>query len=539
MEYMVIAIGLPNMFTCLLTGILGVTNDLTLPFNPFKTAFFIGWFFLCLYSVQRSDNSPLVSDRFRFLSNIAALFLGPLHLLVLFIADTVVKMNEGELEMRDLPSYVFMCLFEKPIRTKATPAQASEIQLMDTSGRSFQDVYSKQVNQKNVDRTIQRRTERIILAGINGRASDILIDPKNESDYTIRFRVDGFLRVFETLDSASCNAVINSLKAVSGMDIAEKRRPQDGAFMARMSSGEVFFRMATSGVLGGEKLAIRVMDQTRTLMSLADVGFSPEQIKTLRKIVSQPQGIILVCGPTGSGKTTSLYAMLKEIDFRQRNVITIEDPIEHIIPDISQIEINTKAGVSFAGSLRSVLRQDPDVICVGEIRDQETATLAIQAAQTGHLVLATLHASSNLGALIRLVDLGVKPLLISSALSVVISQRLVRRLCQSCKSRAELTQDQLEFCEKNKLDVSRILKANGCEKCGGTGYHGRTAILDVMYMNDRLSELLCNEKLTPGELKKNGDRQFDSSLRKEGMKGVLRGITTLDEVKRLTMSIGK
>lgn len=519
-------------------GVMGLAET-ALPFSPLKTVFFIGWFYLCLYSVQRSDNSPLVNNKYRYLSNMAALMIGPLHLLVLFIADTVRRVQEGELVIREIPSYVLDTILEKPVRAKPdTGAKLPAIQLMDTSGRRFDELYSKQIRSDAKDRRVQESTEQMILTGINQRATDILIDPKDEAEYTIRFRVDGFLRVHETIDGKLCNAMINSLKAVSGMDIAEKRRPQDGAFMARIPEGEVYFRMATSGVLGGEKLAIRVLDQTHAPMGLADIGFSPEQVKTLTRIVGQPQGMIIVCGPTGSGKTTTLYAMLQMINFQERNVITIEDPIEHVMPHISQIEINSKAGVTFATSLRSILRQDPDVICVGEIRDAETAQMAIQAAQTGHLVLATLHASSNMAALVRLMDLNVKPLLISSALSVVVSQRLIRCLCDSCKGPAELTQSQLDYCRQNSVDQKLILKPNGCGRCGGTGFYGRTAILDVMYMNDRISTLLCNNQLTPGDMKQQGDRSFTESLRKEGMARVLTGRTTLSEVKRVTSTLG-
>ena len=517
---------------------LGAVAETALPYSPFRTVFFIGWFYLCLYSVKRSDNSPLVQDKYRYFSNIAALVAGPLHLFVLFIAETVQKLQDGELEFSKIPSYTLDCILEKPIRKKPIDTSHRTIELLDTSGRSFEAVYSKQVRSEGADREIQEQTEAMILEGINGRASDILIDPKSDSEYTIRFRVDGFLRVFKVLEGRECNAIINSLKAISGMDIAEKRRPQDGAFMAQLNDGDVYFRMATSGVLGGEKLAIRVMDQTRGVLELSQIGFAPEQAKMLRDIVQQPQGMILVCGPTGSGKTTTLYGMLQTVDFEQRNVITVEDPIEHIMPHISQIEVNPRAEVNFATALRSILRQDPDVICVGEIRDGETAQMAMQASQTGHLVLATLHANSNMSALVRLIDLGIKPLLISSAVSVVISQRLIRCLCQYCKGPAELSQSQLDYCEKNGVDRKQILAAQGCGNCGGTGYYGRTAILDVLTINDQLRTLLCNQQLSPGDLKEQGDKQFVSSLRREGMKKVLEGMTTLNEVKRLTMNIG-
>ena len=519
--------------------VLGVIGQTGIPYRPLKVLFFIGWLYLCLYCVRRSDYSSLVHDKYRYASNIAALFIGPLHLFVLFIGDTVCKIQDGELELSEVLGYAVDCILERSVKKKPRrQAAVPEIELHDTSGRSFDVVYLKQAHDNKKDRKTQEQTEQMILDGVNARATDILIDPKDEAEYTIRFRIDGFLRVHEVLDTKQCNAMINSLKAIAGMDIAEKRRPQDGAFMARIPEGEIFFRMATSGVLGGEKLAIRVLDQTRKVLGLSEVGFSPDQVRSLTKIANQPRGMILVCGPTGSGKTTTLYSMLRAVKFEERNIITIEDPIEYVLPHVSQIEVNTKAGVTFVDSLRSVLRQDPDVICVGEIRDAETAAMAVQAAQTGHLVMATLHASSNIGAMVRLMDLGVKPLLLSSALSVVISQRLIRRLCEYCKGPAELTQSQLDYCEKHEVSKEQILMANGCGHCSGTGYYGRTAMLDIMYMNDDLRTLLCSQQLTPGDMKKQGDNRFNSSLRKEGMSRVLAGETTLKEIKRITMEAG-
>ena len=530
---MVLLDGFGNVFGALLAEADGVA----LPYSPFKTFFFISWFYLCLYSVRRSDSTLLIHDRFRYVSNVAALFIGPLHLFVLFIADTARRIQDDELDFSEVPGYTLDCILERSVQRQPCESAKREIELRDTSGRSFSDVYSNQSSGSD-SLKVQHRTEQMILQGIQNRATDILIDPRNESEYSIRFRVDGFLRIHETLESKHCNAIINSLKAVAGMDIAEKRRPQDGAFMARLPAGDVYFRMATSGVLGGEKLAIRVMDQTRQLMGLEEVGFSPEKIKILKQIMQQPQGMILVCGPTGSGKSTSMYAMLQTINFDERNVITVEDPIEHVMPHISQIEVNTKADVTFSNSLRSILRQDPDVICVGEIRDAETAQMAMQAAQTGHLVLATLHASSNVGAIVRLMDLGVKPLLIASALSVVISQRLIRCLCDSCKGTAELTQSQLDYCVKNSVERSNILQANGCGRCGGTGFYGRTAIMDVMFLDDHVRGLLSDNKLSAGDLKKQGDKTFLSILRNQGMNQVLAGRTTLKEVRRITMEAG-
>ena len=248
--------------------------------------------------------------------------------------------------------------------------------------------------------------------------------------------------------------------------------------------------------------------------------------------------MVLLCGPTGSGKTTSLYAMLGDIDFNTRNVITVEDPIEYMLDYASQIEVNVKANITFANALRSILRQDPDVICVGEIRDAETAGMALQSSQTGHLVLATLHSSSNMATLVRLIDLGIKPLLLSSALSVVISQRLVRRLCDDCKRPAKISAQQVTMLQGAGIDPKSVMEAVGCDMCYGTGYCGRTAIVDILKIDANIKAALAEKDLSMGQLKKEGDKAGRSRLRKEGLKKVGLGITTLDEVKRVTSDLG-
>ncbi len=308
--------------------------------------------------------------------------------------------------------------------------------------------------------------------------------------------------------------------------------------MAKIPDGSVYFRVASAGVMGGEKLSIRVLNQSAGMLALDEVGLSPQSFKLISQIVHQPSGMVIICGPTGSGKSTSLYAMLNTIDFYTRNVITIEDPIEYVLTAVSQIEVNPKADITFANTLRSILRQDPDVICVGEIRDGETAGMALQASQTGHLVLATLHASSNMATLVRLMDLGIKPLLLASALSVIVSQRLVRKLCDNCKKPTELSDERIKYLRSKGMDCSRMMEPGGCKQCRGTGFYGRTAIVDIMILDDDVRASLINNQLTPGDLKKKGDEKGRSTLIKEGLRKVMAGITTLDEVKRVTSNLG-
>ena len=276
-----------------------------------------------------------------------------------------------------------------------------------------------------------------------------------------------------------------------------------------------------------------MLQQKAGMFKLANIGLSEKHRTIIQNSILKPSGMLLLCDPTGSGKTTTLYAMLNSIDLNVRNVITVEDPIEYVLPNASQIEVNPKADITFAKTLRSILRQDPDVICVGEIRDEETAAIALRAAQTGHLVVATIHCYSNASALVRLLDLGVAPVLMSSGLSLLISQRLLRQLCSNCKKPAQLTQSQIEDFRRRRIDHKNIFRANGCNKCRGTGYRGRMAIFDIMNIDDELKARIADSDLSIANLRKDGDKVGISNLRKQGLKLILSGITSLKELKRV------
>jgi type II secretory ATPase GspE/PulE/Tfp pilus assembly ATPase PilB-like protein len=455
---------------------------------------------------------------------------------LLTVTDIASKLQEGQITPDDIFRKVIGDLlhWEKGSAVK----EAKYIELLDTSGRTFKEVYGGESKDPETGKKTLDKTEQIIFEAIKNRASDILIDPTTDSFYTVRFRIDGFLRTQEQIDAEKCVAVINSVKAISKMDIAEKRRPQDGSFMAKTRDANIYFRVASAGVMGGEKLTIRVLNQSTGILKLEDIGVARKNFEILSKAMKQSAGMIIICGPTGSGKTTTLYGLLGTIDFFARNVVTVEDPVEYVLPHTSQIEVNPKADITFANALRSILRQDPDVIVAGEVRDAETAAMAFQASQTGHLVLATLHSSSNLATLVRLMDLGIKPLLLSSALSLIVSQRLVRKLCDNCKRPADLSTEQIEEFKMRGVNIKEVKTADGCKKCGGTGYYGRTAIMDVMILDEKIKTILADDRLSPGNLKKKGDERGKTALRREGMKKVLSGLTTLEEVKRVSTELG-
>ena len=511
----------------------------SLLFGPFKILALIGWVYLCMYCVQRVEYSPLISHSYKPLASTLCLLIGPFVFFVLIVADTATKLQDGTLDANRILGHVFGSAFvrRKSLTGRGKPDE-DFIHLLDSAGHDyFADAHDRPEG-PGADQAALELTRKLILDGIRRRASDILIDPKSSGVYTVRYRIDGFLQLAQEVDVNTCKAVVNCVKAISGMDIAERRRALDGAFMARIAQGDVHFRVASAGVLGGEKLSIRVLNQATGMLGLDEIGLSDNGYRQVRSSIDLPQGLILVCGPTGSGKTTTLYAMLSQVDFYTRNVVTVEDPIEYVLPHASQIEVNPKANITFANSLRSILRQDPDIICIGEIRDAETAQMAVQSAHTGHLVLATLHSSSNLATLARLMDLGVRPLILASALSVIISQRLVRRLCEHCKQPADLTDEQVQTLMHVGLNPAGACQPVGCAKCNDTGFFGRVAIVDVLHMDDVLRGQLTTGQLSLAKLKNEGDTKGRTHLRKEGLIKVATGMTTMDEVYRVTTHLG-
>jgi type II secretory ATPase GspE/PulE/Tfp pilus assembly ATPase PilB-like protein len=368
------------------------------------------------------------------------------------------------------------------------------------------------------------------------RSTDIHLEPTTEQ-LSVRYRIDGILHAAEPFDRPTGDAVINVFKVLSALDISEKRKPQDGSFGAKLEGRDLEFRVATSGSKSGEKLVMRILDSAAGVSKLEDSGMRPKLSGEIRQLVTQPHGMFLCCGPTGSGKTTTLYAALREIDRFQKNIITVEDPIEYRLDNITQMEINTKSGQTFAGSLRSILRQDPDVIMVGEIRDQETATIACQAATTGHMVFSTVHANDTVTALFRLLDLGVEPFMISSALTAVLGQRLVRVLCENCKEpykpkpeflkKANLPADKVEFFYRRPTEPQQV-----CPQCGGTGYLGRTGIFELLVITAAMRDML-RENPSINAIKAEARKNGMIYLQEDGLRQVIQGRTSIDELLRV------
>ncbi|NDC53772.1 MAG: type II/IV secretion system protein [Planctomycetia bacterium] len=376
--------------------------------------------------------------------------------------------------------------------------------------------------------------EKMLTAAMRRGATDIHFEP-HDNDYHVRYRVDGVLHNVETMPMTAGKGVISALKVVSDMDIAERRRPQDGTFAAVLERVKYDVRAASTPTSYGEKMVLRLLNSSGGVMQagLANIGLRSQILEQLREVIHKPYGMFLVTGPTGSGKTTTVYASLSEIDRNQHNITTIEDPVEYRLNGITQIAVNSAAGVTFAAILRSVLRQDPDVLLVGEIRDKETAEIACQAALTGHFVFSTLHANDTVATITRMLDLGLDPMLIQTAVTAVLGQRLARKLCPACK---EAYAPPPEFLKKFGIKpgtVEKIFREKGCEECGGSGYRGRMGLHELLVMNDDVRKLITAHPSVQ-DLKAAARKSGTRSLQSDGIMKVLKGVTSINEVVRVT-----
>ncbi|MDL1967206.1 MAG: type II secretion system ATPase GspE [Deltaproteobacteria bacterium] len=384
------------------------------------------------------------------------------------------------------------------------------------------------------DAPIIKLVNHIISQSIKARASDIHIEPY-QNNFKVRYRVDGILYGLLSPPMGIQPALISRIKVMAKMNIAEKRLPQDGRFEVRIGGQNIDVRVSTIPSSFGERLVLRLLNKSGSLLRLSEIGLSSERLVLLKNLVRSPNGIILVTGPTGSGKTTTLYAILSSINIPDVNIITIEDPIEYQIKGISQMQVNPKINLTFARGLRSIVRQDPDVILIGEIRDRETAEIAVHSALTGHLVFSTLHTNDSASAITRLVDIGIEPFLISSSVIAVVAQRLIRILCSYCKEATKpdyIALDELGVIP-DKFKEGKIYKAKGCKKCFNTGYKSRMAIFEIMVLNSHLKSLIL-KTYDSYIIKNEALNQNMITLRQDGIQKVLEGITTIEEVLRIT-----
>ena len=414
-----------------------------------------------------------------------------------------------------------------------TPSGPPQIILLKKNGQPYDGRETGTLDHE-VSKAI-RSVQGILSTAVDRRATDVHLEPKVGDELLVRYRVDGIMQTVATLPGEAGRAIVSAIKVLGDMDIAERRRPQDGTFAAVCAGRKFDIRAASGPTNFGEKVALRLLDSDGGIVKagLDALGMRNSMLKELRPIIQRPHGMLIVCGPTGSGKTTSVYAALGEIDVFSRNIVTIEDPIEYRLDNISQTAVNVTADLTFAKILRSVLRQDPDVILVGEIRDKETAEIAMQAALTGHFVFTTLHANDTATTVTRLLDIGIEATLIQSAVTAVLAQRLVRLLCPKCK---EPYRPPAEFLQKFGIPPEKaqvFYREKGCDHCHGTGYRGRTGIYELLVCDNSIRDLLVGRpsiQAIKAASRKNGMR----TLQEAGLAKVVAGVTSVNEIARVT-----
>lgn len=521
----------------------------------------LGLFFLWIYSTRWADedSEALKLNRMNwnallFLVGVAG-FLAVVQIPHFAIGFVVLLLSYAV----PLASYVFERNRRVPESGKVlTPAHIQKVMLRMLARLGFDIAMSKDtrdatlgpplrfigksISGRGEDESRSRQAEKskgylaakeLVYDAIMRRATDIHLEPKVD-EMAVRYRIDGVMYPAEPFDRGMGDAITNIFKVLSAMDITEKRRSQDGSFRAELEHRMIDFRVASQGTRDGEKVSMRILDQSNAVSKLADLGMRKQMQDQIREIINLPNGMLLTCGPTGAGKSTTLYAALNELDSFQQNIITVEDPVEYKMSNVTQIEINTKAGQTFGGSLRSILRQDPDVVMIGEIRDEETAKIACQAANTGHMVFSTVHANDTISALYRLIDLGVEPFMLSSALSAILGQRLVRKLCPDCR---EAFKPKPDLLKQAGLPADKIeafyrpptKREEPCLTCGGLGYRGRIGVFELFIISDRIKDMIREGAPVTNiraEARKNGMLY----MKEEGLRLVVKGVTSLQEL---------
>ncbi|MBH2006488.1 MAG: type II secretion system ATPase GspE [Myxococcaceae bacterium] len=423
--------------------------------------------------------------------------------------------------------------YDRLIRQAETAVAELEESESDTiKGGLEEEVVDLLDSEGDDEAPIIRLVNSLMSQAVKDRASDIHVEPF-ERDLVVRFRIDGILYEIIKPPKRFQNSIISRLKIMAGLNIAEKRLPQDGRIRLKVAGKDFDIRVSSVPTGYGERIVMRLLDRSSVLKSLEEIGFSKYNLKSIHQIINASHGIFLVSGPTGSGKTSTLYACLSQINTPELNILTIEDPVEYQLPGVGQVQVNTKIDLTFASGLRAFLRQDPDVIMVGEIRDRTTAEIAVQASLTGHLVFSTIHTNDAPGAVTRLVDMQVEPFLVASSLMAVLAQRLVRTICSECRESYVPTEEELRELGLDPQDTPYLWRGKGCESCQKTGYLGRQGIFELMLVDDNIRQLIL-QNADSATIKAKAREQGMVTLREDGAQKVKAGITTLEEVTRMT-----
>lgn len=449
-----------------------------------------------------------------------------------FAVDDVKLFTKMELETVLATTDDISKLIDKHYSGASTKKVLEEFSDINTD---FNEVDEEQEGKQVTTAPIVRLLNSIIEQAIRTRASDIHIEPYQD-EIRVRFRIDGDLREIMVLPRSNLSAIVTRIKIIGKMNIAERRIPQDGRVETKINEKEIDMRISSLPTVYGEKIVIRLLDKSNFNFTKEGLGFSERNLELFDQILAQPYGMILVTGPTGSGKTTTLYTVLKELNVPEKNVITIEDPVEYKLNGINQVLVNPKTGLTFAAGLRSILRQDPDTIMVGEIRDGETAEIAIRAAITGHLVLSTLHTNDSPSTVARLIDMGIEPYLVSSAVIGIVSQRLVKVLCPKCKKEYEASYSEKKLLELPQDENIILHKAIGCNSCNG-GYRGRAAVHELMPINENIRRLI-DTNATVDKIREKAVEEGMTTLFQSALALALKGDTTFDEVMRVGFTLG-
>ncbi len=455
---------------------------------------------------------------------------------------TVAMTNPNDVFVIDELGRITRCVIEPVLADEISIRKAQE-QYYGTAG-AIQDILTSlgkekltEVEKLGADSPVVKLVDFLITQAVQENASDIHIEPE-EKFVGVRYRIDGILRRRFSLPKAAQPAIISRVKIMAGLDIAEKRLPQDGRILMKVGGKDIDLRVSTCPTVYGENIVLRILDKSSMIIGLEKLGFPEKELKIFEELISQPYGIILVTGPTGSGKTTTLYSALQKLNKDEVNIMTVEDPVEYQFPRMRQVQVNPKAGLTFASALRSFLRQDPDIIMVGEIRDLETVEIAIQAALTGHLVFSTLHTNDAPTAFTRLIEMGVEPFLVSSSILGVLAQRLVRKICERCKEECIPSSQLLQDLGLKEEEFSKIkfARGRGCKLCNTSGYKGRTGIFELLKVTPQIRELILN-RASADQIRELAKTQGMRTLRETAIEKLLAQITTPEEIMRVTQQV--